>query len=249
MKKPYMGKIGEISKFKIWRVNGQYIREKLDEEFTNFGQHYRFNFIPEDEFWIDNEHADDESHFFIDHMLIEYRLMESGLKYPQAIEEADKIETRERQKVKLIKELQDKKNESEIIKKIHKKLLKKYSQKIKVWIVNGDIVRSIYNIDFTEGGHDKVYKFVPKNEVWLDDDLSIREMKFVLLHEMHERNLMAKGWSYNPGKIPKNEKNKKVFLNSAHYDSSKIEYYCRHHPKETDKHLQKEITISNTITD
>jgi hypothetical protein len=35
-------------------VDGVYICGHMDEEFTNFGQHYRFKFIPKNEFWIDN---------------------------------------------------------------------------------------------------------------------------------------------------------------------------------------------------
>ena len=42
----------------------------LDEEFTNFGQHYRFNCIPENEFWLENEATPDERRFFIDHLLL-----------------------------------------------------------------------------------------------------------------------------------------------------------------------------------
>ena len=59
--------------------------------------------------------------------------------------------------------------------------IKKYSGAVKVWIIQGGLVRSLYFIHFTEGGHDLVYPhFVPKNEVWLDDDLSPGERKFVL---------------------------------------------------------------------
>ena len=39
----------------VWVVDGEYIRTYVDEEFTNFGQHYRFPYIPENEFWLDRE--------------------------------------------------------------------------------------------------------------------------------------------------------------------------------------------------
>ncbi len=32
---------------------------------------------------------------------------------------------------------------------------------VQVWIVNGRLVRSVFDIDFTAGGHDYVYEFVP----------------------------------------------------------------------------------------
>jgi hypothetical protein len=79
-------------------------------------------------------------------------------------------------------------------------------------------------VDFTEGGHDHVYEFVPENEVWIDNDLEEAERPYVLLHELHERNLMSKGWTYS----------------RAHEDSSRIEYHCRHHPNELHEALAKE---------
>jgi hypothetical protein len=74
--------------------------------------------------------------------------------------------------------------------------LQKLTQRgeISIWIVDGRLVRSVFDVDFTEGGHDYVYEFVPQNEVWIDNDLEESERPFVLLHELHERNLMAKGW-------------------------------------------------------
>jgi hypothetical protein len=82
--------------------------------------------------------------------------------------------------------------------------------------VNGRLVRSVFDIDFTAGGHDYVYEFVPENEVWIDDDIIETERGFVLLHELHERNQMARGWAYS----------------KAHADSSRLEFRCRHHPDE-----------------
>ena len=49
-------------------------------------------------------------------------------------------------------------------------------------------MRSVFDIDFTAGGHDYVYEFVPENEVWIDDDIEEQERGYVLLHELHERN-------------------------------------------------------------
>jgi hypothetical protein len=77
-------------------------------------------------------------------------------------------------------------------------------------------VRSVFDIDFTEGGHDYVYEFVPKNEVWIDDAIMAVERAYVLLHELHERNRMAEGWPYS----------------KAHAESSRLEYHCRRHPDE-----------------
>ncbi|RFT15113.1 MAG: hypothetical protein OP8BY_0577 [Candidatus Saccharicenans subterraneus] len=220
LKKPYVRKLDQIEDISVWIVDGNYVRKNLDEEFTNFGQHYRFRFIPRHEFWIDQEHGAGEQQFFIDHLLVEYRLMASGVTYDKALAEADAVEQKERRKAELIRRIEAL-NKQGIIDEIHKTLIKKYSGRVKVWIVRGELVRSLFFIDFTEGGHDKIYHFIPENEVWLDDDLSRQEMKFVLLHELHERHLMDQGWPYY----------------KAHRSASKIEYHCRHHPEQLEEAL------------
>ena len=69
---------------------------------------------------------------------------------------------------------------------------RKLESGLSVWIINGRLVRSGFDDDFTEGGHDYVYEFVPRDEIWIDNDLEEVERPYVLLHELHERNLMAK---------------------------------------------------------
>jgi hypothetical protein len=202
----------------------------LDEEFTNFGQHYRFPFIPKREFWIDREFGPGEQQFFIDHLLVEHRFMAAGMTYDRALEKADAVERRERHKTELIEELHVQKK-MEVLKSVHKRLLKKYSREVKVWIVKGELVRGLFFIDFTEGGHDKVYHFVPEKEVWLDDDLGPRERRYVLLHELHERSLMSHGWTYS----------------RAHREASKIEFHCRAHPDELEANLRREIRSNQPI--
>lgn len=224
MKKPYISKIKFVEGFNVFYVDGNYIRKNMNEEFTNFGQYFRFKFIPKNEFWIDKEYSPNEINFYLNHLIIEYHLMEKGMSYSRAIEKADFYEQKERKKSKYFLKMKNKKGS--FVDRVHKKFLKKYSfGKLKIWVVDGELVRDKYFIDFTEGGHDKVYSFVPKGEIWIDDDLSFRERKFVLLHEIHERNLMAKGISYS----------------SAHHSSSILEHFCRKHPNQTKIYLKKEF--------
>ena len=226
MKKHYIKKIATISKFSAWLVDGQYIRTHLDEEFTNFGQHFRFRFIPRNEFWIDHLHAPGEAHFYIDHLLVENRLMAGGMDYDRALEKADRAELKERHKVDFIRRGKAPgRSDPVLIRRIHRRLLRSYSHGLRVWIIRGELVRDAYFIDFTEGGHDKVYKFVPEGEVWLDDDLRRSERPFVLLHEVHERRLMAGGLDYF----------------RAHRSASHLEYFCRHHPSQLKRKLAAEL--------
>jgi hypothetical protein len=231
MIKPYLKELDKIGPITVWIVDGREVRKSRDEEFTNFGQHFRFRFIPGNEFWIDREFGPGEQQFFIDHLLVEHRLMASGMSYDRALKRADAVERKERRKTELIKEVASL-GKPGIVASVHKVLLKKYSRQVKVWVVRGELVRGLFFIDFTEGGHDKVYPFVPPNEVWLDDDLSPRERRYVLLHELHERHLMTQGWSYG----------------RAHRDASKVEYRCRSHPADLEAYLQREMRRNQPLS-
>jgi hypothetical protein len=224
LKLPYLEKVDERGNLQVWVVDGSYIRGHIDEEFTNFGQHYRFPFIPKNELWIDQEAKNDERRFFIDHLLVEHRLMAKGVSYDKALTDADKVERRERRRAGDVRRLTHHTQQLPDGREVHERLWKKLENGASVWIVNGRLVRSAFDIDFTEGGHDYVYEFVPENEVWIDDDIEEKERGYVLLHELHERNRMASGWLYN----------------KAHAESSRLEYRCRHHPEELHEALAAE---------
>jgi hypothetical protein len=216
VKPPYIQKVDQRGDIVVWIVDGPYIRGHVDEEFTNFGQHYAFEYIPVNEFWIDREAAHDETRFFIEHLLVEHRLMAKGVPYDTALVQADRAERQERRRAGDISKLTHHGQQLPDAKDVHETLWKKLENGVSVWIVNGRLVRSAFDIDFTEGGHDHVYEFVPENEVWIDDAIEEEERGFVLLHELHEHNRMAGGIPYS----------------QAHEESSHLEYRCRHHPDE-----------------
>jgi len=224
LRPPYLQKDENRGGFQVWIVDGSYIRSQVDEEFTNFGQHYRYPYIPENEFWIDQEAEHDERCFFIEHMLVENRLMAGGMSYERAIVEADRAERAERRKAGDVRRVTGSGKHLPDPHTVHERLWKKLENGVSVWIVNGRLVRSVFDIDYTEGGHDYVYEFVPQNEVWIDDALVEAERGYVLLHELHERNRMAQGWPYS----------------KAHAESSQLEYHYRRHPDELHDALAKE---------
>ena len=92
LKPAYIRKGDQRGDFIVWTVDGSYIRGHIDEEFTNFGQHYRYPYIPLREFWIDQEAPHDEHEFFIGHLLTEFALMSKGVAYDEALPEASKRE-------------------------------------------------------------------------------------------------------------------------------------------------------------
>lgn len=209
-KPPYIRKVGERDGISIWVVDGFYVRTNLNIEFTNFAHHYVFDFIPENEFWLDREAAEDEQEFFVAHLFIEYELMRKGMPHTPALEAADREELRRRHASGDLGRAKGVDGRPEAS-KVHLALWKRLGN-VNVWIVDGRLVRSAFFVDFTEGGHDYVYRFVPKNEIWIDNDLFEDERPYVLLHELHERALMASGWKYE----------------RAHEESSRIELRARH---------------------
>ena len=98
LKPPYLKKVASRGEYQVWIVDGAYVRGHIDEEFTNFGQHYRYSYIPKNELWIDNEAKPDERAFFIEHLLTEHNLMAKGMSYDDALVQADLVERRERRK-------------------------------------------------------------------------------------------------------------------------------------------------------
>src|SRR3989339_2283003 len=105
LQEPYVSKYCEVGDFIVWEVDGRYIRNNMDREFTNFGQHYRFKFIPKMEFWIDKPQTPGEEKLFISHLIKEWDLMDLGMGYPHALEIADKLEQKERIKTKLMERI------------------------------------------------------------------------------------------------------------------------------------------------
>jgi len=216
LKPPYLRKDERRGDFQIWIVDGAYIRGHIDEEFTNFGQHYRYPYIPEKEFWLDREAEHDERRFFIDHLLVEHELMARGLPYGEALTKADLVERKERRRAGDRAKVTRQGRSLPDAAAVQERLWKRLENGVSVWIVNGRLVRSAFDIDFTAGGHDHVYEFVPPATVWIDDAIEQAERGFVLLHELHERNQMEKGMPYS----------------QAHAESSRLEFHCRHHPDE-----------------
>ena len=94
LKQPYLQKLDDRGDLQVWLVDGAYIRGHIDEEFTNFGQHYRYNYIPLNELWIDRATRSDEQRFFIDHLLMEHHLMAKGWPYSKAHAESSRLEYR-----------------------------------------------------------------------------------------------------------------------------------------------------------
>ncbi len=63
--------------------------------------------------------------------------------------------------------------------------------------VDGAIVRKYIDPQFVEGGHHRVYDYIPEGHIWLDNKHDPVELPFILNHEINEHELMQKGYSYD----------------------------------------------------
>jgi 8-oxo-dGTP pyrophosphatase MutT (NUDIX family) len=65
-----------------------------------------------------------------------------------------------------------------------------------VYLVDGEFVRDHHDSDFTQGGNGFRYRFIPRDEIWVDDDTPHHEIPYVVQHECQESEKMLAGESY-----------------------------------------------------
>lgn len=222
----HIKKIAQTPSESIWIVDGERVRKELNENFVQSGHHARFPFIPSDEFWIDMNTDLREWKLFIDRHIAERVLSISPLSQKERIRIADNFERQER-KALLNKETKcPPKNTSHLLKRIRKTLLfpEKTSEALRIWKVDGKLVRDFLFLGYDAGGHDLVYPWIPEGEIWLEEALSQKAQKFILLHELHERALMAQGKRYR----------------EAHQGATLVEDWFRDHADGLDERIWKE---------
>jgi len=213
----YVKKINNVGDCAVWLVDGALIRKEVNENFVKCADSSQFGFVPKNEFWIDEDLDPKEYRYFIDRFIYEKGLLDSGENYVKADKKADEFERNERQNSAEVRRISKSNlNKKELLEKIKKEMIKKYSNSIKLWLVDGNLVRSFFLLDYCEGGHGLVYPFIPKNEIWIEEALSSSERRFIILHELHERYLMSQGKSYK----------------NAHIGATEVEDYYRENPKE-----------------
>lgn len=71
-------------------------------------------------------------------------------------------------------------------KSIKKILIYTLYDNTKIYCVNGKEVRDTYDEDFLKGGHGYVYKYIPKDEIWIELDVIINNEPVLLGHEIIE---------------------------------------------------------------
>jgi len=207
--------VSEQNGKKIWIVDGLVVRREIYPEFLYGGNSERYPFIPKNEIWIDHAISAEEYTYTVAHELHERDLMatqglsyfdahDSSLALERRMRKNDLITVKEHEKlipkvsptdcdgIKQIVELPD----FIILQNIYRQKID-IRNNISIWIVDGAIVRRDIYPDFGLSGNDLAYHFIPKNEIWIDAQISCEETEFSILCELKEREFIDKGMNYD----------------------------------------------------
>ncbi|CAN5464884.1 hypothetical protein BH10BAC5_BH10BAC5_11830 [soil metagenome] len=192
---------GKIKNDNIWIVDGEKVRNEILPDFIFGGNEMRYPFIPKNEIWISNDIPAIEYETTLEHEINERDLMRDlGWSYANAHDSSLQIEIKLRRgfekgsteheasiplvypmdsdSIKQIKDIPDKIK----IKNIYVQKLDKIDS-ISVWLVNGSNVRRDIFPDFCPSGGPVDYLFIPKNEIWIDGEISCEDMFYGIMLE------------------------------------------------------------------
>jgi hypothetical protein len=182
------------AEFTVYSVNALAVRNvaQPDEESGNFATRDEFpDLIPKGEIWISEKLAPKEGIFFIANALAQLERQAEGAT-AKAYDDGLEVERLLREKLNGVA-FRDGKPHKQVPQAIY---LEEYitlpdtQGSVRVWLVDGNLVRSYYKTNYTEGGHGYVYPWVPRPEVWVEDGVDRREVPFIVCHEYLERRLM-----------------------------------------------------------
>ena len=86
----------DYEEYKVYTVNGDYVKVNHSIEFVEGGNFKVYDFIPENEIWIDNKVDEKDFKFIILHEYVEVKQMLKGLDYDSAHKIANEVELEHR---------------------------------------------------------------------------------------------------------------------------------------------------------
>lgn len=89
----------------VWLVDGKAVREQFNEDFIGGGHHYVYDFVPENDIWLENTLVKDEIPFFLLHEMHEENKMRSGAEYQKAHNDASAVELEARKLPQNVKQM------------------------------------------------------------------------------------------------------------------------------------------------
>lgn len=203
--------------YAIYSVNALAVRDatQSDEEFGNFATHEQFpRLIPKGQIWIADKSIQKEGLFYIANVLARMKEQDKGTPEDQAYTAGLNVERLLREKLLGLKfraGRPHKRIPSQLYIE-HYLTLPDAEFPIDVWLVDGNLVRTWYKTDYVEGGHGYVYRWCPKDEIWIEEDVERGEIPFLISHEYLELRLM---------------RDKKLEYDKAHEICSRVEFKLR----------------------
>lgn len=189
--------------YEVYSVDATALRtsDEGNEEFGNFATHDEFpKLIGKDEIWIADKLLNREGLFYVVNALTRLARQSRGQSKDAAYQGGLELEQRLREELSGIK-YRNGKPHRRPPEGIH---IERYieipdeAQKIHVWRIDGHLARCYYKTDYTEGGHGYVYPWVPKNQIWIEKDIHISELPYIVAHEYTELRLMRDcGFDYD----------------------------------------------------
>jgi hypothetical protein len=201
----------------IYSIDPSAIRNTAqpDEEFTNFAIHDDFpDLIPEGQLWLGEKNLDKEGVFFIANALAQFKQRKKGSSDDRAYTAGLNVERMLREKLTGLK-FRDGKPHRRVPQEIYIEpyiTLPDPQFPIDVWLVDGNLVRCLYKTDYAEGGHGYVYRWVPRQQIWVEKDIDRWELPFIVSHEYIELRLM---------------RDEGIEYDQAHEICSKVEFKLR----------------------
>lgn len=89
--------------------------------------------------------------------------------------------------------------------KINKVLIKKVHG-LNVYTVNGSYIRDNIDVDFIGGGNGYAHSYIPKNEIWIEEDFKQSDVDAFIHHELVELERM--NVYHEPYRVAHNAANK-----------------------------------------
>jgi len=90
--------IASVDEFKVFLVDGEFVRNNLEIDFTMGSNPHVSSFIPRGEVWLDDRLSDNDILALIYHEICEARMMGKGMTYEEAHAAATVYETEFRKK-------------------------------------------------------------------------------------------------------------------------------------------------------
>jgi hypothetical protein len=185
---PYRRLLARTEGVEIWRVDGRRVRDELDVDFTNGAHGFVRRYVPKNEIWLDRDApGSGEWVYWAVHQLVERAQMARGAPYLTALRRANRAERAERRAA----------GERPVRSAAVRLRTLGEAAGRTVWLVDGRLVRTSMNLDFTLGGHHLRYRFIPRREIWIDDAVAAAERPAILHHEAIEIGHMLRGKRYD----------------------------------------------------